>query len=162
MTDTINNVPRELLERVLNAGWGSETVNALDDLRDFLESAPSHAGKDAKCYAGVAANQLRRVASDLRRYSSAPEEYRNERALNYWADSISSVVARMTPDELEGWRPVPIANLQNILMLIDPEPVRLPTGETMVFRNPIAAEMLTRISAEVRAMLEVMPSKVIP
>ena len=43
MTNTINNVPRELLERVLNAGWGSETVNALDDLRDFLESAPSPA-----------------------------------------------------------------------------------------------------------------------
>ena len=34
-------IDRELLERVLNAGWGSETVNALDDLRDFLESAPS-------------------------------------------------------------------------------------------------------------------------
>ena len=43
MTNTIPNVPRELLERVLNAGWGSETVNALDDLRDFLESAPSPA-----------------------------------------------------------------------------------------------------------------------
>ena len=46
MTNTINNVPRELLERVLNAGWGSETVNALDDLRDFLASAPSPAGVD--------------------------------------------------------------------------------------------------------------------
>lgn len=43
MTNTINSVPRELLERVLNAGWGSETVNALDDLRDFLASAPSPA-----------------------------------------------------------------------------------------------------------------------
>jgi hypothetical protein len=41
--NTIPNVPRELLERVLNAGWGSETVNALDDLRDFLASAPSPA-----------------------------------------------------------------------------------------------------------------------
>ena len=46
MNNTIPNVPRELLERVLNAGWGSETVNALDDLRDFLESAPSPAGVD--------------------------------------------------------------------------------------------------------------------
>lgn len=43
MTNTIPNVTRELLERVLNAGWGSETVNALDDLRDFLASAPSPA-----------------------------------------------------------------------------------------------------------------------
>lgn len=43
MNNTIPNVPRELLERVLNAGWGSETVNALDDLRDFLESASSSA-----------------------------------------------------------------------------------------------------------------------
>ena len=46
MNNTIPNVPRKLLERVLNAGWGSETVNALDDLRDFLESAPSPAGVD--------------------------------------------------------------------------------------------------------------------
>ena len=44
--NTINNVPFELLDRVLNAGWGSETVNALDDLRDFLESTPSTAGVD--------------------------------------------------------------------------------------------------------------------
>ena len=45
--NTIPNVPRKLLERVLNAGWGSETVNALDDLRDFLESAPSPVGVTA-------------------------------------------------------------------------------------------------------------------
>ena len=35
-------VDRELLERVLNAGWGSETENALDDLRGFLEDAADH------------------------------------------------------------------------------------------------------------------------
>ena len=55
MTNTIPNVPRELLERVLNAGWGSETVNALDDLRDFLESAPSPANHVEDVRAMVAA-----------------------------------------------------------------------------------------------------------
>ena len=55
MTNTIPNVPRELLERVLNAGWGSETVNALDDLRDFLASAPSPANHVEDVRAMVAA-----------------------------------------------------------------------------------------------------------
>lgn len=58
----------------------------------------------------------------------------------------------------DGWRPVPIISLSNILRLIDPAPVRLPTGETMVFKNPHAAEALTRISAEVRAMLAAAPA----
>jgi len=53
----------------------------------------------------------------------------------------------------EGWRLVPIINIQNLLGLIDPEPVRLPTGKTMVFKNPDAADILAKISAEVRAML---------
>lgn len=55
MTNTIANVPRKLLERVLNAGWGSETVNALDDLRDFLESASSSANHVEDVRAMVAA-----------------------------------------------------------------------------------------------------------
>jgi hypothetical protein len=58
----------------------------------------------------------------------------------------------------EGWRPVPIINLQNLLRLIDPEPVRLPNGKTMVFKNPDAADTLSQMSAEVRAMLAVAPS----
>lgn len=55
MTNTIPNVPCVLLERVLNAGWGSETVNALDDLRDFLASAPSPADHVEDVRAMVAA-----------------------------------------------------------------------------------------------------------
>ena len=55
MNNTIPNVPRKLLERVLNAGWGSETVNALDDLRDFLESASSSANHVEDVRAMVAA-----------------------------------------------------------------------------------------------------------
>ena len=51
----MTNVPRELLERVLNAGWGSETVDALDDLRDFLESASSPANHVEDVRAMVAA-----------------------------------------------------------------------------------------------------------
>lgn len=56
-----------------------------------------------------------------------------------------------------GWRPVPIRSLQNLLCLIDPAPVNLPNSKVMVFKNPNAADMLTRISAEVRAMLAATP-----
>ena len=69
-------------------------------------------------------------------------------------DCSATVQQVSVPD---GWRPVPISSLSNILRLIDPAPVRLPTGETMVFKNPHAAEALTRISAEVRAMLDAAP-----
>jgi hypothetical protein len=41
-------VDRKLLERVLNASWGSETVNALDDLRGFLEDATPDPIPDAE------------------------------------------------------------------------------------------------------------------
>lgn len=56
-----------------------------------------------------------------------------------------------------GWRPVPVSRLQNLLCLIDPPPVDLPNGKVMVFRNPNAADVLARISAEVRAMLDAVP-----
>lgn len=57
----------------------------------------------------------------------------------------------------EGWRPVPVNSLQNLLCLIDPPPVSLPNDKVMVFKNPNAADVLTRISAEVRAMLAAAP-----
>lgn len=71
------------------------------------------------------------------------------------APSHGEQVRHMVPD---GWRPVPVESLSNILRLIDPEPVRLPSGKTMVFENPLAAALMTRISAEVRAMLAATPS----
>lgn len=43
--------------------------------------------------------------------------------------------------------------LRNVLALIDPPPIET-DGKVMVFKNPNAADVLTRISAEVRAMID--------
>lgn len=56
----------------------------------------------------------------------------------------------------EGWKLVPVENLKRIFMLIDPPPIET-DGKTMVFNNPRAAETLTKISAEVRALLDAQP-----
>lgn len=40
-----------------------------------------------------------------------------------------------------------------LMMLIDPPPVDVGDGKVMVFRNPMAAEILTKISACARTML---------
>lgn len=53
----------------------------------------------------------------------------------------------------DGWRPVPVSSLQRLLSMIDPAPLRMPNGDTMVFKNPNAGPVLREISAEIRAML---------
>ena len=58
----------------------------------------------------------------------------------------------------DGWRPVPVESLTRIARFIDPAPVRLPNGDTMVFKNPHAAGALREISAEFRAMLAAAPT----
>jgi hypothetical protein len=52
------------------------------------------------------------------------------------------------------FRAVPVASLVRLMSLIDPAPVQTEDGQTMVFKNPMAADILTAISAEVRAMME--------
>jgi hypothetical protein len=55
---------------------------------------------------------------------------------------------------LPKYRAVPTKQLMHILGLIDPPPIKRATdGATMVFKNPMAAEILTAISAEVREMM---------
>lgn len=62
----------------------------------------------------------------------------------------------------KAWRVVPMSHLGGILQLIDPPPVEV-DGQTMVFQNPHAAEVLRKISALVRAMLdEPLPEAAIP
>jgi hypothetical protein len=56
---------------------------------------------------------------------------------------------------LPKYRAVPTKQLMHILGLIDPPPfTRKEDGATLVFKNPMAAEVLTAISAEVRAMMD--------
>lgn len=69
--------------------------------------------------------------------------------------NLRAELERRVPD---GWKPVPISSLERMCVWIDPEPVRLPSGSTMVFRNPHAAKALREISAEFRAMLAAAPS----
>ncbi len=60
------------------------------------------------------------------------------------------------PEAAHGWVRVPFQHVNSMLNLIDPAPVTSVDGKTYVFNNPIAAEVLTRLSAEVRAMVDAM------
>jgi hypothetical protein len=74
-------IDREFLERVLNAGWGSETDNALDDLRGFLESAapattPDHLPGATKMVAPIPdAEEGVLLGADDRTATVSPEAY---------------------------------------------------------------------------------------
>lgn len=59
------------------------------------------------------------------------------------------------PEAAIGWVRVPVQHVHAMLNLIDPAPTTA-DGKTYVFKNPMAAEVLTRLSAEVRAMVEAM------
>lgn len=59
------------------------------------------------------------------------------------------------PEAAHGWVRVPIQNVHSLLMLIDPVPTTV-DGKTYVFQNPMAAEVLTKLSAEIRAMVDAM------
>jgi hypothetical protein len=58
----------------------------------------------------------------------------------------------------EGFRLVPVDSLRKLHLLIDPEPAVV-DGTAYVFKNPMAADVLTKISAIVRDMLADIPSK---
>ena len=60
------------------------------------------------------------------------------------------------PEAAHGWVRVPVQHVHNMMNLIDPAPTKAADGKTYVFKNPMAAEVLTRLSAEVRAMVEAM------
>lgn len=56
-----------------------------------------------------------------------------------------------------GYAVVRMAALIEVAQLIDPEPIEV-DGELMVYRNPMAAEALTKISKAVRTMLAPIPN----
>ena len=66
---------------------------------------------------------------------------------------IIRAVLAVAPVIPQGYCAVPIKKLVKIAGLIDPAPVEV-DGKLMVFKNPVAAEVLTRLSAEVRELIE--------
>lgn len=76
--------------------------------------------------------------------------------LEHQVDELRNLIAPPDLRNSQGWRAVPIKHLAEILRLIDPPPAVV-DGKTMVFVNPMAAQILTKISAEVRAMAAATP-----
>jgi hypothetical protein len=60
------------------------------------------------------------------------------------------------PEAAHGWVRVPVQHVHSLLNLIDPAPVKSEDGKTYVFKNPMAAEVLTALSAEIRTMVDSM------
>jgi hypothetical protein len=73
-----------------------------------------------------------------------------------WAVREILTPALKHPEAAHGWVRVPVQRIHAILMLIDPAPATGADGKTYVFRNPLAAEVLTKLSAEVHALTDAM------
>lgn len=77
-------------------------------------------------------------------------------ALNYQVRHLRAAIFPPKIYDTAAWRALPMKHVLAINNLIDPPPLVV-DGKTMVFRNPLAAEVLTEISKEVRAMMEAVP-----
>lgn len=77
-------------------------------------------------------------------------------SLHQHINHLRSVIYPPKMSDSAAWRAVPVKHLSAIQNLMDPPPMRI-GGKTIVFMNPHAAEILTRINAEIRAMLEATP-----
>lgn len=60
------------------------------------------------------------------------------------------------PEAAHGWVRVPYKHIATLLQYADPAPVAPGDGKTYVFKNPMAAEVLTKLSAEIRSMADAM------
>lgn len=67
-------------------------------------------------------------------------------------------VARQGATAPPGHKAVPIDTLMALATLIDPPPIQV-EGQKMMFKNPMAAEMLAKVSAEVRKLIEYAPGQ---
>lgn len=72
-------------------------------------------------------------------------------------DKIAGILVPMLkhPEAAHNFVRVRSEHIHSLLNLIDPPPTKA-DGKTYVFKNPMAAEVLTRLSAEVRAMTDSM------
>lgn len=89
--------------------------------------------------------------------TAAAWRHRNDDNQRQLREAVGQIAEPMLkhPEAAHGWVRVPVQHVHNLLNLIDPAPTQA-NGTTYVFRNPMAAEVLTRLSAEIRTMVDAM------
>ena len=76
-----------------------------------------------------------------------------------WRQEVNAIREQVfNPEIMAGYKAVPSKLLFDAMMLIDPPPIEQ-DGKIIVFRNPIAAEVLTKLSAIIRQMTTPQPEK---
>lgn len=95
-----------------------------------------------------------RIRNIVEAITAAAWHHRHDETSRGLRESVWQITEPMLkhPEAAHGWVRVPVQNVHNLLDLIDPAPTKAADGLTYVFKNPMAAEVLTRLSAEVRAM----------
>lgn len=122
-------ISKELFARMLGALWYGATEETKQEAARIMREAPDDA---------------------------SPMSASERNALHDHIRHLRSMIYPPRPQDSAAWRPMPVKHLMAIQTLIDPTPMVI-DGKTMVFVNPMAAETLTAISAEVRAMLAAQP-----
>jgi hypothetical protein len=99
-----------------------------------------------------------RIHTIVEAITAAAWHHRKDDTSRELRDAVRQIAEPMLkhPEAAHGWVRVPVQHIHNLLMLIDPAPTKAADGQTYVFKNPMAAEVLPRLSAEVRAMTEAM------
>jgi hypothetical protein len=98
-----------------------------------------------------------RIHTIVEAITAAAWHHRNDATSRELREAVRQIAEPMLkhPDAAHGWVRVPVQHVHRMLNLIDPAPTTV-EGKTYVFQNPMAAEVLTRLSAEVRAMVDAM------
>lgn len=98
-----------------------------------------------------------RVRNIVEAITAAAWHHRNDETPSKLRQAVEQIATPFLkhPEAALGWVRVPVQHVHSMLMLIDPAP-QVADGKTYVFKNPIAAEVLTKLSAEVRAMVDSM------
>lgn len=109
---------------------------------------------DAGDIAQCSPRHIMSVVEDL--ISTALEAEQKMIALHQHINHLRSAIYPPKMSDSAAWRMVPVKHAMNVLALIDPPPMTV-NRRTLVFANPMAAEILTRLSAEVRAMFDAVP-----
>lgn len=99
-----------------------------------------------------------RIHTIVEAITAAAWHHRNDADPRYLRRAVEQIAKPMLqhPEAAHGWVRVPYQHVYSMLNLIDPAPSKAADGKTYVFVNPMAAEVLTRLSGEVRAMVDAM------
>ena len=99
-----------------------------------------------------------RIHTIVEAIAAAAWHHRNDDNSRQLREAVRQIAEPMLrhPEAAHGWVRMPVQHVHSLLNLIDPTPTKAADGQTYVFKNPMAAEVLTRLSAEVRAMVDAM------